>query len=39
MISVAWSAAGNPTFDNVTGKWDRAEGSLSAPIQFLPIAQ
>jgi type II secretory pathway pseudopilin PulG len=39
MISVAWSAAGNPTFDNATGKWDRAEGSLSAPIQFLPIAQ
>lgn len=38
MVSVAWSAAGNPTFDANTGKWERAEGSLTAPVHFLPVA-
>lgn len=36
VASVAWSAAGNPTFDSGTHSWTGAEGTLTAPLQFLP---
>lgn len=39
VASVAWSATGNPQFDPATQKWSQAEGSLSAPILFLPTAR
>lgn len=34
VISVAWSARSNPEWEN--GKWQRAEGEFTIPVQFLP---
>lgn len=36
VASVAWSAHGNPSVDSETQAWNNAEGSISAPLQFLP---
>ena len=35
-ISVSWSAQANPTWDDSTKKWNKAEGSITSGIQFLP---
>jgi uncharacterized protein (TIGR02598 family) len=35
-ISVAWSAASNPTWQSAEKKWSKAEGSLTSAILFLP---
>lgn len=34
--SVAWSANRNPDFNPSTRAWENAEGSLTAPVHFLP---
>lgn len=36
VASVAWSAMANPAYNTNTRTWDKAEGSLSAPLQFFP---
>lgn len=36
VISVAWSAQANPTWDASSKKWTNAEGSITSGIQFLP---
>ncbi|MFZ4779265.1 MAG: Verru_Chthon cassette protein B [Terrimicrobiaceae bacterium] len=36
VISVAWPAQANPTWDSGNQTWSKAEGSVTAAIQFLP---
>jgi len=36
VISVAWPAQANPTWDATTRTWSKAEGSVTTAIQFLP---
>jgi len=36
VISVAWSAQGNPVWDQNTQLWTKSEGSVTSGIQFLP---
>lgn len=35
-IGVAWPAAANPTRNDTTGEWSKAQGSVNATIRFLP---
>lgn len=36
VVSVAWSAQANPTWDPAASKWSNADGSITSGIQFLP---
>jgi uncharacterized protein (TIGR02598 family) len=36
ILSVAWPAAANPSFNGTNLTWSRSQGSLSVPIRFLP---
>ena len=36
VLSVAWSAQANPTWDASANRWTKADGSITSGIQFLP---
>lgn len=36
LITVAWPAVANPQWDSASGKWSKAEGSVTTAIQFSP---
>lgn len=36
LITVAWPAVANPQWDSATRQWSKAEGSITAAIQFSP---
>jgi uncharacterized protein (TIGR02598 family) len=36
VLSVAWPAAANPSFNGTNLTWSRSQGSLTLPIRFLP---
>jgi len=36
VLSVAWPAAANPSFNGTNLAWSRSQGSLTLPIRFLP---